>query len=649
MASDSSKREIKIYHKTYRLPVLSGGNLDQLQKQIRQRNEHLSQGRLVVKKVEQRVLFSKKIVEEQVRQSLSFEERYQELNAIVQDYDSMVAMLKLHQSDYQRFFQDLAQEIREIITKNCQVIAEKEQKRAIKERQERDKPNPNSQSLALLANMKGQLFEITKSTGYAAVLMLKKLELMSKSLERIANDQETQRQFLASVLEEILSQKDLYELQLEINALQADTAKLVDIALNFDEYMKPFMGNFQTLLNNVAQVDQELSKAMGEINNIARLLESQQFGNLERDQESQRIAEFLITGELKKDRLQEALDSMDRVVSGAEFDANLLATGRDLSLEDCLANIREFVGDKLEKMKVITEVVEWPAEVDFSLSVTEDLKRIMLPGGVALELIKIPVGSFMMGTDKTEVKRLNQEYSTDWYNCELPQHRVTLQEFYLGKYPVTQEQYQAVMGNNPANFQDNPKNPVEQVSWQDAQAFCQKLKELTGQDFCLPTEAEWEYACRAGTQTRYYFGDDESQLGDYTWYGDNSGKNPLDSQKLWSDQPDGSKYLEKLQNNGCQTHPVGQKKPNAWGLYDMHGNVWEWCEDLWHESYAEKPENIKNNGSIIWSDSNKKYRVLRGGSWDINPRYCRSANRGRNNLDNRINFYGFRVACRFPS
>lgn len=337
MASDSPKRQIKIYQKTYQLPVLSGGSLDQLQKQIRKRNEHLSQGKLVVKKVEQRGLLGKKIVEERARQSLTFEERYQELNAIVKDYDSMVAMLKHHEYDYQCFFRELAQEIREIITNNCQVIAEKEQKRSVKEQQEREKANPNSQSLALLASMKGQLLEITKSTGYAAVLMLKKLELMSRSLERIANDQETQRQFLASVLEEIRSQKDLYELQLEINALQADTAKLVDIALNFDEYMKPFMGNFQTLLNNVAQVDQELSKAMGEINNIARLLESQQFGNLERDQESQRIADFLITGELKKDRLQDALDSMDGVASGAEFDATLLATGRDLSLEDCLA------------------------------------------------------------------------------------------------------------------------------------------------------------------------------------------------------------------------------------------------------------------------------------------------------------------------
>ncbi len=281
--------------------------------------------------------------------------------------------------------------------------------------------------------------------------------------------------------------------------------------------------------------------------------------------------------------------------------------------------------------------------LELSPSLSPEVLTIDLPHHIQLELIKIPAGSFMMGTPKAEVKRLNQEYSTDWYNCELPQHRVTLRAFYLGKYPVTQEQYQAVMGNNPSHFQDNSRNPVECVSWDDAQAFCQKLKEITGEDFRLPTEAEWEYACRAGTQTRYYFGDDEKQLEEYAWYADNSGKNSLNSQKLWRDEPDWSKYWAKLEKNGCQTHPVGEKKPNDWGLYDMHGNVWEWCEDSWHDSYADKPQNIKDNGNAIWLNSNEASRVLRGGSWDNDSRNCRSAIRGRLDADGRNDSIGFRL------
>ncbi|MEB3193085.1 MAG: bifunctional serine/threonine-protein kinase/formylglycine-generating enzyme family protein [Snowella sp.] len=257
-----------------------------------------------------------------------------------------------------------------------------------------------------------------------------------------------------------------------------------------------------------------------------------------------------------------------------------------------------------------------------------------LPNNIKLEMVKIPAGSFLMGSAETEVKRLNKEYSTDWYNCELPQHRVTLQEYYLGKYPVTQEQYQAVMGNNPSHFKDNPKNPVENVSWNDTKTFCQKVYEKTGEKVRLPTEAEWEYGCRAGTQSRYYFGDDESQLGNYAWYGDNSGKIRLNSEKLWIDEPDGSKYWEKLKNNNSQSHPIGEKDPNQWGLYDMHGNVWEWCEDSWHENYKEKPENLKQDGSIIWSSSNESRHVLRGGSWfDFLPWDCRSANRNWDNAD----------------
>jgi formylglycine-generating enzyme required for sulfatase activity len=234
-----------------------------------------------------------------------------------------------------------------------------------------------------------------------------------------------------------------------------------------------------------------------------------------------------------------------------------------------------------------------------------------LSDNIKLEMVKIPAGSFLMGTEEGEVIRLCKEYETDWFKREMPQHLVNLQEFYLGKYPITQEQYQAIMGKNPSNFKNNPKNPVEQVSWNDAQEFCQKLSDKTKKNYRLPSEAEWEYACRAGTQTRYYFGDDEKLLWEYAWYNENS---------------------------GGKTHPVGQKKPNNWGLFDMHGNVWEWCEDGWHDNYKNSPKN-----GTAWNDnhSQTKARVTRGGSWFYDPRDCRSAYRGH--FDNRYFNLGFRV------
>ena len=205
-----------------------------------------------------------------------------------------------------------------------------------------------------------------------------------------------------------------------------------------------------------------------------------------------------------------------------------------------------------------------------------------------------------------------------------------INSFVIGKYPVTQEQYEAVIGVNPSYFQGNPQNPVESVSWNDAQAFCQKLNGMTGHKYRLPTQEEWEYACRAGTTTDYYFGDDANQLGDYAWYEDNSGLITY---------PVGA---AKSPNAWLITHAVGQKLPNAWGLYDMSGNVWEWCEDNWHDNYIGAPKD----GSAWLKNGNDNRSPLRGGSWGSLPRNCRSAirfNDYRHILRNLT--FGFRVVC----
>jgi len=226
--------------------------------------------------------------------------------------------------------------------------------------------------------------------------------------------------------------------------------------------------------------------------------------------------------------------------------------------------------------------------------------------GVKLELVLIPAGEFKMGSPDSEKIALP---------LERPQHRVRITKpFYLGKYLVTQEQWEATMGGNPSHFK-GPKNPVEQVSWNDCQKFLEKLNAKIGTQhgkFVLPTEAPWEYACRAGSTTRYCFGDDESGLGENAWY---------------------------RANSDMETHPVGEKKPNAWGLYDMHGNVWEWCQDWYDDGYYAKSPTDDPMGAATGLD-----RVGRGGSGACLAGYCRSAIRTGGGPVGRISDVGFRVS-----
>ena len=232
-----------------------------------------------------------------------------------------------------------------------------------------------------------------------------------------------------------------------------------------------------------------------------------------------------------------------------------------------------------------------------------------LNNNVQLELRRIEAGTFMMGTEDRLI-RLEEN------DNEKPQHLVTIAEpFYMGKYPVTQAQWQAVMHNNPSHFKGEPTLPVERVSWEDAAMFCEELSKHSSYDYRLPTEAEWEYACRACTTTRFCFGDNDEELAAFAWY---------------------------IVNAPTETHPVGQKRANAWGLYDMHGNLWEWCQDVWHDNYKGAPPD----GSAWLSGGESSSRVLRGGSWGDYPINCRSTNRNSNWPGARSYYFGLRVVAR---
>ena len=214
---------------------------------------------------------------------------------------------------------------------------------------------------------------------------------------------------------------------------------------------------------------------------------------------------------------------------------------------------------------------------------------------IGLTFVLVPPGSFMMGSTNAD--------------DEQPVHQVTIgAPFYLGKYEVTQRQWVALMGSNPSEFK-GADHPVEQVSWDDAQEFIRKLNALgDGFEYRLPTEAEWEYACRAGTA-----GDYAGDLDALAWYENNS---------------------------KGETHPVGQKQPNKFGLYDMHGNVWEWCADMAPETYQGAPRD----GSA-WLNAGSQKRILRGGSWDHNSDHARSAYRHWFSSNHHTHGIGFRVAA----
>ncbi|NCS24498.1 MAG: SUMF1/EgtB/PvdO family nonheme iron enzyme [Microcystis aeruginosa BS13-02] len=605
MAEETAK--IKLYRKTYPFPQLNRPDLLILQDQIQERQQLIKTG----KRVRNTWLgLSKK------EEPLNFEETFQELERLVGDYNQLIRFLTEHKDEYQRFFRSLTGKIKEAVAVKCEKLAETERKRQFLE---------NSIESAELRDrlklQKRQIFRTVILVGCSSLLMLKKIDLISESIEKLAEDQDTQKQVFSKMIGELNGYKQVYQLQIELDNLdnlEKEAIEMAKAAINLEQYLKPIIGQFQSLIDQVvttidqvATIDGELSCTVKEVESLVqKILSSESAVSFRRNENlSANLLNFLVTSEEKRDCLAIALERTEQ--EGWQWEEEI--PDEEIELVTAIQRINNHVIEKVGNCGT-SVVVDSPIPPRTQLETALGNKTSFtekLPNGVTLEMVSLSAGQFLMGSPDSD---------PDAQSSEQPQHQVQVNSFAIGKYPVTQAQYQALMGTNPSRFKNNLQNPVEMVSWRDAQVFCQKLSQITGKIYRLPTEAEWEYACRAGTTTRFYFGDDANQLGDYAWYSGNSqGK----------------------------THPVGQKKPNAWGLYDMSGNVWEWCEDDWHSSYTGVPEDgsawiLKNNNRC------QSPKCLRGGSWFFYPNYCRSANRLRNipGYDN-LNG-GFRVACVSP-
>jgi len=337
--------------------------------------------------------------------------------------------------------------------------------------------------------------------------------------------------------------------------------------------------------------------------------------------------------------LIEALEAQERLsqLVAAALDGNpgnqrLRAIATDTGLiqtEATTGNPRPSTGPALKPFKFVT--AKLVKQEQGSWVIQQQRRREAhryvepLPEGVLLEMVEIPSGKFLMGSPESEADRASGEG---------PQHEVAVSRFFMGRYPVTQAQWQVVarlpqversLAPDPSSFKGRSR-PVEKVSWYEAKEFCARLSIHTNREYRLPTEAEWEYACRSGTTTPFHFGEIVSpNLVNYN------------GNYVYADGPKGKYRKETTAVNYFEV-------ANAFGLSDMHGNVWEWCQDCWHSNYIGAP--LDGSAWIVGGD--KDLRVRRGGSWDNLPGNCRSASRFWFNADYRTDNFGFRVCCSAP-
>jgi len=328
-----------------------------------------------------------------------------------------------------------------------------------------------------------------------------------------------------------------------------------------------------------------------------------------------------------------------RIDAEVKADRQKLQKYKNVLTRSIVTDIEDKYQEKLKKEKGIDQPKIFNFEIvisnNYGQEINRDRKQVQyftqdLKNDLNLIMVAIPGGKFLMGTEEKEIKQLVKKNSLDnWFRREAPQHEVKIRPFLMGQFQVTQAQWKVIaklpkvdrdLKINPSGFKGDNR-PVERVSWYDAVEFCKRLSRKVKKKYRLPSEAEWEYACRAGTITPFHFGETiTDKLANYN------------GEYIYANESKGIKRQ--------QTTDVGIFLPNAFGLYDMHGNVWEWCEDDWHQNYKDAPIN----GQVWLSKGKKELKILRGGSWISHPKDCRSAFRYVVPLNSTPNIdFGFRV------
>jgi len=576
---------VTILDQTYALPAIATERFRALQEQVQAQQQVIQTGLR-----RQPRLWG--MIPRQPR-TLTPEERWQELDLLVRNYDAIIVELGASKEAYGAFFGQLAAGVQQALVRQSAAMQRLEEERLA------DAQLPEVQQDATLQRLLYEdgerLMHGVRLLGQAALLLLKKIALCQEGLARLVADQDLQRRVLSELTGRLELHRRAYLRRQRIDQAVRDAARMAEVAVHFEAYMRDHLGSLQGLLEQVVRVDSDLHRAVAEIEDLTRQLVQQQHLTPLPGSEllDERWLTLLTAGQLKKERLEEMWERLERQdgdLEALEIDMATSASGAASPVFTALDNIRTLVEVRLAPLApapvtVAPEMGE-VASRPRAVSVSPPEPRLIDRFGIAF--ILIPSGTFQMGSERGS-------------DDEKPVHTVRLSRpFYLGIYPVTQRQWKAVMGSNPSRFQ-GPEHPVEQVSWDKVQEFIRSLNTHEGRAlYRLPTEAEWEYAARAGATGDYSFGDDVTQLSRYAWYEDNA--------------------------RGT-THPVGQLRPNSWGLYDMHGNVWEWVQDWYNnQEYARRTTRgtavVDPAGPAAGSD-----RVDRGGSWLHTARYCRSAYR----------------------